>query len=511
MKIGHDRILRVGSVAWFLPVIPAVFFIGLFMVLALIRMTYPYELEWMEGGVADHVARILSGQSLYAAPSVDFVAYRYAPLYYYVGAGLSLVLGHTFLPLRLISIVSTVGSLSLVFLFVRRETGDNLAGIIAAGVVAACYPTTALFYDLARVDALSWALLLWGVYVIYTRSSLRAGIGAGLLLSLAILTKQTAGPIAVLFVLYEAVRNWRRSLAIGITVAGTVGTVALIWNRISDGWFLFYTFSMGRTLHAPNDLIVRLDEFLRKDLFGMLPIVLIGCIIFLPFAWISGRRHETLFYGLVSLGFIGTGFVTRIHPGGWTNALIPCVIALAIVFGIGVSRLFRVLQTGTRLPLLSSFGLSAILLVQFALMLYSPSRQLPTQEDEEAGNAFVARIRAIDGDVFIPYHGYLSRLAGKKAHMHYQAERDLMSEQGFDDTKSVLISSIRQAINDRRFAAIILDRDWYIHDIKRRYELCPDSLFSRRDLFYPVSGWLTRCQTLYVAPGTNCSEKTTSN
>jgi len=124
------------SFARMLPVIPAAYFVALFLVLASIRILYPFELEWMEGGVADHVERILSGGALYAAPSVDFVAYRYAPVYYYVGAGMSLIFGHTLAPLRLISILSTIGTLLIVFLFVRRETSDKVAGIIGDGVQA---------------------------------------------------------------------------------------------------------------------------------------------------------------------------------------------------------------------------------------------------------------------------------------------------------------------------------------------------------------------------------------
>src|SRR5207247_9527854 len=55
-----------------------------FVVLArvfLLRLRYPLDLEWMEGGVLTHTLRLGRGQPLYAEPSVDFVSFLYTPLY----------------------------------------------------------------------------------------------------------------------------------------------------------------------------------------------------------------------------------------------------------------------------------------------------------------------------------------------------------------------------------------------------------------------------------------------
>ncbi|HQF24091.1 MAG TPA: hypothetical protein PL065_11565, partial [Polyangiaceae bacterium] len=35
-----------------------------------LRVAYPYQLEWMEGAVLEHIERVSTGQSLYVAPSV---------------------------------------------------------------------------------------------------------------------------------------------------------------------------------------------------------------------------------------------------------------------------------------------------------------------------------------------------------------------------------------------------------------------------------------------------------
>ena len=58
-----------------------------------LRARYPFELEWMEGGVLDHVRVVLSGQPLYRAPSVEFTPFIYTPFYYAVCAALARVFG----------------------------------------------------------------------------------------------------------------------------------------------------------------------------------------------------------------------------------------------------------------------------------------------------------------------------------------------------------------------------------------------------------------------------------
>ncbi|MGZ3453482.1 MAG: hypothetical protein ACXVEF_28010, partial [Polyangiales bacterium] len=55
----------------------SVAFLVMFVVVAVIRSRYPYELEWMEGAMVDHVDRILQGKRLYVQPSIDFVPFIY--------------------------------------------------------------------------------------------------------------------------------------------------------------------------------------------------------------------------------------------------------------------------------------------------------------------------------------------------------------------------------------------------------------------------------------------------
>ena len=51
-----------------------------YVAIAFTRMTYPYEVNWFEGSSVDLVRRILAGQSIYVAPSIEFIPHIYAPL-----------------------------------------------------------------------------------------------------------------------------------------------------------------------------------------------------------------------------------------------------------------------------------------------------------------------------------------------------------------------------------------------------------------------------------------------
>ena len=45
------------------------------------RIEYPYDLEWMEGGMLIHAWRIQQELGIYVPPSSDFIPYIYPPLY----------------------------------------------------------------------------------------------------------------------------------------------------------------------------------------------------------------------------------------------------------------------------------------------------------------------------------------------------------------------------------------------------------------------------------------------
>jgi len=128
-------------------------YIIMYIVLAILRMPCPFELEWMEGAMVDHVVWMLAGNPLYPEPSLDFVPFIYAPIYFYVSAGISWLIGVGFFPLRLVSVLASLGSLVVIFAFVRKETLSWQAALLASGLFAATYELSDVWFDIARVDS----------------------------------------------------------------------------------------------------------------------------------------------------------------------------------------------------------------------------------------------------------------------------------------------------------------------------------------------------------------------
>jgi hypothetical protein len=144
----------------------AVLYMLVYVVVACARLSYPFELEWLEGGSLQQVDRILSGRPIYARPDLSFVAFFYTPAYYYVAAAAATLIGPGFLPLRLVSLLASLGSLAVIFSFVRRDTGRVPPALMAAGLFAATFAASGGWFDLARVDSLYVCLLLLAAYVL---------------------------------------------------------------------------------------------------------------------------------------------------------------------------------------------------------------------------------------------------------------------------------------------------------------------------------------------------------
>src|SRR5207302_1953795 len=137
------------------------------IIVAVAHMIYPFPIDpTMDGAALDQVQRILNGQPLYAAPSLEYVPFIYTPLYYCISAVVALLTGPTLFNLRLVSSAASVATFVLLYRFVFRETQSHTASFVACGVLAGCYSETGRALDAARVDALFVCFLLAMLYLV---------------------------------------------------------------------------------------------------------------------------------------------------------------------------------------------------------------------------------------------------------------------------------------------------------------------------------------------------------
>ena len=90
-----------------------------FLVVATMRLMYPFELEWIEGAYVDQALRIAQGHFPYSPPNIFLIPISKTPIFFYLSAGLMKVLGTGFLAPRLISILSTIGTCGLLLWAVK--------------------------------------------------------------------------------------------------------------------------------------------------------------------------------------------------------------------------------------------------------------------------------------------------------------------------------------------------------------------------------------------------------
>ena len=376
-------------------------FLLLFLYAAYRRLRYPFEVEWIESGMAIAVMRLLHGQPLYTAPTLDYTPYLYAPLYFYVSAFVARFTSTSMMALRLVSVLSTLGSCGVIFAFVYTEGRRKLPAVAAAGLYVACYAIAAQFFDIGRVDAMFVFLLLLALL------AQRRGhvVLAAVCWALTLQTKQTVLPIAV-FILCAEWQRPRRMVAGLATFAG-ITAVTMAWiNHATGGWYLYFLFKVaGSLLIVWRQVALFLPHAVMAP-FGVALVVIVASLLLRPPRLRSG---STSFYLFVTVALVGGIWFVAGHGGASANAFLPVYAWVAIVFGVALSRS---LEADASASLLTT-GLLAATVVQLLALLYNPGQYIPTAETLAARRGFVAQLQAIPGKVFLVDHSLDAVLAGR--------------------------------------------------------------------------------------------------
>jgi hypothetical protein len=163
------------------------------------------------------------------------------------------------------------------------------------------------------------------------------------------------------------------------------------------------------------------------------------------------------------------------------------------MFGLGIAALTRLSGRGTTPALRIERLVALLVLVQFALLAYSPAGQIPSKGDVEAGRQIVESLRRVNGEVWVPRHDYLAVMAGKPWHAHELALQDVL-RQGDSPRQRELLGELQRAAAERRFAVIVLDDETWIHDmIQPTYALLARMFRDdEQKLFWPKTGFVTR-------------------
>ncbi len=458
--------------------------VALVLFVVISRINYRYELEWMEGASLLQAYRIGTGQTLYAKPALDYIAMIYPPLYFYLGAALLKILGVSFLPLRIISFASTLGCLIILFAAVKHQTKSALFGFLAAGSFAATFLLTGGWFDIARVDTLFIFLCLAGVYLLGKQNT-ENSIAAGVLLSLAFLTKQTALSIFILMTL-SSLLLFRKQV---LPLLGSFAIVTLVCyaflNFSTKGWYFYYVFALPTTHHVKW-------FFLPTAVAGALKVVAVFLVVGLMpllfgFRQVVQNKLQMHYY-FAAAGLVATSILARINDGAYNNTFVPAYVGLALMFGIGLAALEHSLE----FPKFKKDAVLAIVWLaigmQFGRLFYNPMEQIPTPADRKAGDALVAELKRAPGNVFIPYHNYLALFAGKKPYFHMMALEEVRGRFSVQQAED---EDIARQFNSTSFSLIITDLPDYLIQ-GSRCTTTQDITYESAGTFYPVTGYHVR-------------------
>ena len=449
-----------------------------------VRAAYPFDIEWMEGGMLVHALRLQDGLGLYIEPDATFIPYIYPPLYPWL---IALFGEPSFVVGRSISMVGTLAAAAAAVYAVRNEGVAWGLALGAGGLFLSCYEASGYFYDLVRADALAIGFAAWSI-ALARQATPKTVIASGLLLTLAFLAKHNWAMFGVpmLFWLGFA-RSWRIA---GIFAAASVVPALLATGAIqvaSDGHYLTYL------LEVPSSHPLVAERAWPKS-----EIELLECLkwtsggALLVGLFLAGKRRgvsKEAAYWLAILGVAaGACILMRAHHGGYVNVLMPGHWAIAVCGAALLGHLTeRLRHPGVMLPI------AALMCWQVWDNRWPIEKTLPTAEDTEAGWQVIERLEQVDGPVFAPHFPWYPYMAGKEPSVPLISLWDIDHKSGPYKKQA---RSVRQAMSEQRWAAVLTPDKKLRHGLEEFYEESDRFSFGRH--MVTRTGYRVKPTTIWV-------------
>ncbi len=528
------------------PVGGAILFGILFLIVAIPRLRYPFELEWIEGAYLDQARWLAHGKALYAPPSIDFIPTNKTPLFFWVSSRLLRMLGDGFLAPRLVSFSSTIGVSFLLGRIIYEKTGKMQASLVAGGLYLSAFRFTGAWMDIGKTDSLFIFFLLLGFYWQSRYAKTSFWFLAPVTFVLAYYTKQMALP--VLLVMAFSFSLWgcsqflnsilagrwmnnppaafsrryvlifgglqdsvhqpteRRRLAGCVTILREwvltfgLGTGIFLWlNWRSDGWFSFYTFSTTIRHDIVNDKVWLFWGKILPVLWPSL-VLSVGFGIWILYSGLHKEEHVFSRYAaslVFALGLLAASWSVFLKVWTYDNDLLPVVLGCALLGGMVYGGMLQAAERRkSALNTMGLLGVTLLLSVQFFFLRYDAASQIPSEHDARLGWQFVSWIAEQDGDVWVFNHGFYSALAGKRTFLHSAPLGDVAGVSAryalppdVAWRKQQVMQVVQDAVREQRFSWIVVDKS---PDNWLPYYVPAKRFFEGVDGFYPVTGAPTR-------------------
>src|ERR1039457_489563 len=300
-------------------------------------------------GLVGYIGQIIVDGGL---PYRDAVDHK-PPVVHYIYALAAWLLPSTATAIHTFAHVYTFGTLLACYCLAKALTGSPSAGWWTAlsFAVVSSLPSLHGFAASTEMFLLLPATLgLWCAVLAARNRHVRLLALSGAMGSLAFLTKQTGGLLALFTAIYVVVsayhRSWpfRRKLSAMVTwgllwMLGFLAPIACVAayfgvrGGLSDLIHWVVTYNLEYTTQSEGAAIARLTPLLTSTAFEALPLTLaaIGAAIFL-----LARRLPV---GLFVVGFLGFSLLAIVPGAAYPHYLAQLAPAMALASGIGLSRL----------------------------------------------------------------------------------------------------------------------------------------------------------------------------
>src|SRR3954468_19663729 len=105
-----------------------------YVVVALLRAVYPYDLDFLEDDVLVEAWRFAHGLPVFMPPNADFVPHAYAPLYMLLSAAWFKLGSASYLPMRLLSLAASGAAAASLYAAAFQLCRRRALALVAPGL-----------------------------------------------------------------------------------------------------------------------------------------------------------------------------------------------------------------------------------------------------------------------------------------------------------------------------------------------------------------------------------------
>lgn len=473
-----------------LAVAAAIWALGRFLQIVPPRISYPGELEWMEGGVLEHVRRVAAGLPLYVEPSPEFTPFIYTPFYYWLCAGLGFVLGLDIHLLRVVSFASFLGSAFVLAYWTGKRTRQFYLGVIGGGVFAATFRLGGAWFDIARGDSLLVFLLLLGGLLLLEFRCTKSAVAAACVFACAFLTKQSAILPCALLIGWGLLARTRRTLVFAGTLAGLLVASIGLLHLTTGGWSTYYIFTLPSRHPLLEDWKLL---FWKNDVLGALAIPALVFVMLLV-REIEKAEDKWVGFGfaLFSAGIVGMAWSSRFHLGMYDNVLMPLHALGALGMALTLANVSAKDSPAHPLEWATLIGTVAFIWK----LEYPLEREVPTEAHIKQYERLIVDLKKLPPKTWVAYHGVPAVDAGLPPRAHYMGMIDVI--RGGDPEATALTARSREWLRTHQAPAIVWSIDdpstvWFTQEMRRYYRRS-----GRVSGPLPLTGWGQAAREVWV-------------